>query len=90
MGALKLTSRQEQYVKFVAKFWKKVGYGPSEQDIANHFLVSTPSVHSMIKRLCELGALDRDAGVPRSTRPTGHSGVPTRPPPGSWVYSPKN
>lgn len=80
-----LTSRQQEYVDFVTRFWEKKGYGPSENDIAEHFLVSAPSAHMMVVRLCEAGALVRDEGVPRSVRPPGHSGKATSPPPGSWV-----
>ena len=83
-----LTARQQEYVDFVSRFWDKKGYGPAESDVAGHFLVSAPSAHMMIVKLCELGALVRDLGVPRSARPPGHSGIPTMPPPGSWVYTP--
>lgn len=82
-----LTARQQEYVDFVARFWKKKGYGPSENDIAEHFLISAPSAHIMVVRLCKTGALIRDEGVPRSVRPPGHSGIATSPPPGSWVWS---
>jgi hypothetical protein len=80
-----LTPRQQEYVDFVTRFWAKKGYGPSEDDIAEHFLVSAPSAHMMVVRLCAAGALVRDVGVPRSVRPPGHSGKATSPPPGSWV-----
>jgi SOS-response transcriptional repressor LexA len=85
----KLTDKQLEYVNFIGKFWIKMGYGPAEQDIADRFLVSTPSVHAMIVRLCALGALIRTEGVARSVRLPGHSGRPTKPPPGSWVYTGK-
>ena len=84
-----LTDKQLEYVNFIGKFWKKMKYGPSEQEIADRFLISTPSAHSMIVRLCALGALIRTEGAPRSVRLPGHSGKPTRPPPGSWVFTGK-
>lgn len=83
---LLLTEKQQEYVNFIGKFWIKKGYGPSEQDIADHFLISTPSVHMMIVKLTAMGALNRTQGVPRSVRLPRHSGIPTRPPPGSWVW----
>lgn len=83
-----LTARQQEYVDFVKRFWDKKGYGPSESEVAEHFLVSPVSAHLMIVKLCQIGALIRDAHVARSVRPPGHSGVPTVPPPGSWVYAP--
>ncbi len=82
-----LTVRQKEYVDFVGKFWSKKGYGPSETDIAQRFLVSQSAVHSMIVRLCERGALIRDEGINRSLRQPHHSGKATRPPPGSWVFT---
>ncbi len=89
MRELLLTERQREYVKFIGKFWKKMGYGPAEQDIADHFFVSAPSVHAMIVRLCAMGALVRTEGTPRSVRLPGHSGRCTKPPPGSWVWNGK-
>ena len=56
---LSLTEKQTAYVSFIKKFWIKKGYGPSEQEIANHFLISTPSVHMMIVKLCAIGVLNR-------------------------------
>jgi SOS-response transcriptional repressor LexA len=86
---LVLTEKQQAYVNFIKKFWVKKGYGPTEQEIANHFFISTPSVHMMIVKLCNIGALTRTEGVSRSVRLPGHSGTPTKPPPGSWVYTGK-
>jgi hypothetical protein len=84
-----LTEEQQAYVTFIKKFWAKKGYGPSEQEIADHFFVTTPSVHMMIVKLCNIGALIRTEGVRRSVRLPGHSGIPTKPPPGSWVFTGK-
>ncbi len=83
-----LTPRQKEYVDFIERFWEKRGCGPSEFDVAEHFLISPPSAHIMIVRLVEAGALIRDPGVPRSVRPPWHSGRATKPPPGSWVWGP--
>ena len=66
---LSVTPRQKDYIDFIERYWKKKGYGPSEQDVADHFLVSAPSAHLMIARLVSGGALWRDNGVPRSVRP---------------------
>lgn len=84
-----LTAKQLEYVNFIGKFWTKMVYGPAEQDIADRFLVSAPSVHAMIVRLCAPGALTRTEGVPRSIRLPGHSGRFTKPTPGSWVWAGK-
>ena len=81
-----LKEKQQEYVNFIEKFWLKKGYGPTEQDIADRFLITTVSVHTMIAKLCSIGALIKNPGVARSVRLPGHSGIPKSPPPGSWVY----
>jgi hypothetical protein len=44
----------------------KKDYGPTEQEIAYHFFVSTGSAHMMIVKLCNIGALIRTEEVSRS------------------------
>jgi len=83
-----LTKIQQEYVNFVEKFWLKKGCGPTEQEIANHFLVTAVSAHTMIAKLCSIGVLIKTPGVARSVRLLGHSGIATKLPPGArtWVY----
>jgi SOS-response transcriptional repressor LexA len=62
------TSRQHEYLEFIKKYMLRFGVSPAESDIQGHFLVSAPSVHSMIQALERHGFIMRQRGVPRSIR----------------------
>jgi hypothetical protein len=67
------TPRQREYLEFIAKYMARYGVAPAEADIQQHFMVSAPSVHSMIKTLERRGFITRTRGlfggtVPRSIR----------------------
>lgn len=67
------TPRQLEYLEFIAKYMARYGVAPAESDIQQHFMVSAPSVHSMIKTLERRGFITRTRGlfggtVPRSIR----------------------
>ena len=64
----KVTHRQGQYLAYIHLYRKLHGQGPAEADLASHFRVTPPSVHSMVVRLEELGLITREAGIPRSMR----------------------
>ena len=72
--ALWPTSRQRDYLEFIKKYMLRFGIAPAESDIQRHFLVSAPSVNSMVQSLERLGFITRQRGMPRSIRlvdPTG-------------------
>jgi len=62
------TSRQREYLEFVNKYMLRFGVSPAESDIQRHFLVSAPSVNSMVQALERHGFIERQSGVPRSIR----------------------
>ena len=64
--ALRPTSRQREYLDFIRKYMLRFGISPAESDIQRHFLVSAPSVNSMVRSLERLGFIVRQPGVPRS------------------------
>jgi len=66
--ALRPTSRQHEYLEFIRKYTLRFGISPAESDIQGHFLVSPPSVNSMVQALERLGFIIRQPGVPRSIR----------------------
>ena len=65
---VKLTHRQGQFLAFVHLYRLLHRQGPAEADVAAYFRISPPSVHQMIVRLEELGAITREPGVARSAR----------------------
>ena len=62
------TSRQREYLEFIAKYIGRFGRSPAESDIQRHFLVSAPSVNHMVQGLERRGFIERQAGMPRSIR----------------------
>ena len=66
--ALRPTSRQREYLEFIKKYMFRFGISPAESDIQRHFLVSAPSVNSMVQALERHGFIMRQPGVPRSIR----------------------
>ena len=65
---MKLTKLQGRYVAFIYSYTKLNRRPPAERDIENYFRTTPPSVHDMILRLEELGAIEREPGVARSIR----------------------
>jgi hypothetical protein len=64
------TARQGQFLAFIHLYQKLHRRAPAELDLRKFFLISPPSVHSMIVKLDELGLITREAGVARSMRIT--------------------
>lgn len=67
------TRRQREYLDFIRRYMVRYGGSPSEADIQNHFMVSAPSAHQMVKMLEKRGFIARDRDffgniVPRSIR----------------------
>jgi hypothetical protein len=62
------TTRQREYLEFIAKYIGRFGRSPAESDIQRHFLVSAPSVNHMVQVLERKGFIERQPGVPRSIR----------------------
>jgi repressor LexA len=60
------TTRQREYVEFIAKYISRFGRPPAESDIQRHFLISAPSVNHMVQGLERKGFIERQPGVPRS------------------------
>ena len=66
--ALRPTLRQREYLDFIEKYMLRFGISPAESDIQRHFLVSAPSVNSMVQALERHGFIMRQRGMPRSIR----------------------
>jgi repressor LexA len=62
------TTRQREYLEFIAKYIGRFGRSPAESDIQRHFLVSAPSVNDMVQGLERRGFIERQPGVSRSIR----------------------
>ena len=62
------TSRQREYLEFIKKYMLRFGVSPAESDIQRHFLVSAPSVNSMVQALERHGFIRRQRGMARSIR----------------------
>lgn len=67
------TARQREYLEFIRKYMARYGVSPAESDISDHFMVSAPSAHLMVKTLERRGFVRRDRDffgniVPRSIR----------------------
>lgn len=67
------TARQREYLEFIRKYMARYGVAPAESDIADHFMVSAPSAHLMVKTLERRGFISRGRDVfgsivPRSIR----------------------
>jgi len=66
--ALRLTARQTQYLAFIREFTRLHDKAPAELEIAQYFKVSAPSVHGMLVKLEQLGAISRQPRTARSVR----------------------
>ena len=62
----KLTEKQGQYLSFIFTYIKLNNQSPAEVDIQRYFKVSPPTVHQMVVKLENIGAIKRKAGVARS------------------------
>lgn len=62
------TKTQGRYLAFIHRYITKFGQAPAESDIQRHFLVSAPSVNSMMQTLTKKGFISRVPGVSRSIR----------------------
>lgn len=67
------TRRQREYLDFIRRYMARHGTSPSEADISEHFMVSAPSAHQMIKTLEQRGFISRGRDffgnvIPRSIR----------------------
>ena len=62
----KLTEKQEQYLSFIFTYIKLNNQSPAEVDIQRYFKVSPPTVHQMVVKLENIGAIKRKTGVARS------------------------
>ena len=82
-AALSPTSRQREYLEFIKKYMLRFGISPAESDIQRHFLVSAPSVNSMVQALERHGFIMRQRGMPRSIRLVDATDWQ-----GLWRYSP--
>ncbi len=63
---LSFTKTQGRYLAFIHRYMKKFGCAPAEADIQRHFLVSAPSVNTMMKTLTQKRLISRVPGVGRS------------------------
>lgn len=62
-----LTKRQKQVFDFIASYHKKRGYSPSLKEIQKHFkLASVSTAHFHVKKLQDLGLLEKKYNKPRS------------------------
>ena len=62
-----LTKRQKQVFDFITSYRKKRGYSPSLEEIQKHFkLASVSTAHFHVKRLQDLGLLEKQYNKPRS------------------------
>jgi len=43
------TRRQREYLEFIQKYMARHGCAPAKSDIQDHFMVSGPSAHQMVK-----------------------------------------
>ncbi len=74
------TKRQAEYLAFIQAFTTRRGMSPSFEDIARHFLTTTPSVNGMIKTLESRGFLTRVPGQARTLRVVPLPNPVSRPP----------
>jgi hypothetical protein len=67
------TRRQREYLDFIRRYMARYGVSPAETDIADHFMVSGPSVNAMVRMLERRGFIARyhdftGQAMPRSIR----------------------
>lgn len=76
-----LTEKQKRILDYINEFTLKQGYPPSVREICNEVGLRSPStVHCHIKRLRELGYLQRDDGRTRSLSVRGGATMTPRVP----------
>ncbi len=62
-----ITKRQKQVLDYITSYRKKKGYSPALEEIRKHFkLASVSTAHFHIKKLEELGLLEKQYNKPRS------------------------
>ncbi len=62
-----VTKKQKQVFDFITLYTKKRGYSPSLQEICKHFkLASVSTAHFHVKKLQDLGLLEKQFNKPRS------------------------
>ena len=64
----RFTKIHGRYLAFIHRYQQRFLQSPAEADIQRHFLVSGPTVHSMIQRLERNGLIARTPGQARSIR----------------------
>ncbi len=76
-----LTEKQKRILDYINEFTLKQGYPPSVREICNEVGLRSPStVHCHLKRLRELGYLQRDDGRTRSLSVRGGAAMTPRVP----------
>lgn len=62
-----ITKKQKQVLDYITFYYKKQGYSPALEEIRKHFkLASVSTAHFYIKKLEELGLLEKQYNKPRS------------------------
>lgn len=62
-----ITKRRKQVLDYITSFRKKKGYSPALEEIRKHFkLASVSTAHFHVRKLQELGLLERQYNKPRS------------------------
>jgi hypothetical protein len=64
----KFTTKQGQYLAFIAQYTNVHGVPPAEHEMQRRFHVSSASVHQMVVNLERKGLIKRTPGVARSIR----------------------
>jgi DNA-binding MarR family transcriptional regulator len=62
------TKTQGRYLAFIHRYQQRYHCSPAEADIQRHFLVTAPTVNSMVQRLERCGLIARTPGQARSIR----------------------
>ena len=61
-------SRQRAYLEFIGRYIARFGVSPAESHVQQHFMVSAPSVHQMIRTIERPGFIAHDRGGPALAR----------------------
>jgi len=62
-----ITKKQKQVLDYITSFRKKRGYSPALEEIRKHFkLASVSTAHFHVRKLQELGLLEKQYNKPRS------------------------
>jgi Mn-dependent DtxR family transcriptional regulator len=62
----RFTTKQEEYLAFIAAYIRLFRRPPAEADIQRYFHVAPPTVHQMVLTLERAGLIRRQPGVARS------------------------